>query len=85
VATLRRLIARGHSVLAVEHNLGFLEASDWILELGPGGGDEGGRLIAEGPPAEIGRNPKSLTGRFLGAPLASAEAGASPYNVTEIP
>ena len=85
VATLRRLIARGHSVLAVEHHLGFLEASDWILELGPGGGDEGGRLIAEGPPAEIARNPKSLTGRFLAGPRAPGETGASPYNVTEIP
>ena len=85
LATLRRLIARGHSVLAVEHHLGFLEASDWILELGPGGGDEGGRLIAEGPPAEIRRNPKSLTGRFLAGPRASGDAEASPYNVTEIP
>ena len=50
-----------------------------------GGGDEGGRLIAEGPPLEIRRNTKSLTGRFLAGPRPPGEAGASPYNVTEIP
>jgi excinuclease ABC subunit A len=72
-------------VLAVEHHIGFLEASDWIVELGPGGGDEGGRLIAEGPPLEIRRNTKSLTGRFLAGPRGAGEAGAPPYNVTEIP
>ncbi len=85
VATLRRLIARGHSVLAVEHHLGFLEASDWIVELGPGGGDEGGRILAEGSPAEIRRNAKSLTGRFLGDAPAGGDAAPTPYNATEIP
>jgi excinuclease ABC subunit A len=85
VGTLRRLIARGHSVLAVEHHLEFLEASDWIIELGPGGGDEGGRVVAEGSPAEIARNPKSLTGRFLGGARAPGVAAPPPYNVEEIP
>ena len=85
IATLRRLIARGHSVLAVEHHLGFLEASDWIVELGPGGGDEGGRIIAEGPPAEIRRNAQSVTGRFLGEPREESERAMRPYNATEIP
>jgi excinuclease ABC subunit A len=70
LATLRRLIARGHSVVAVEHHLAFLEASDWILELGPGGGDQGGRLIAEGAPAEIRSNPRSVTGKFLAGPAS---------------
>ncbi len=85
VATLRRLIARGHSVLAIEHHLGFLEASDWIVELGPGGGDEGGRVVAEGPPAEIRKNAKSLTGRFLSCPREPGAVAAPPYNVTEVP
>jgi len=73
--TLRRLILLGHSVLAIEHNLQFLAASDWIVDLGPGGGDSGGRLVAEGPPEEIRRIPASLTGRFLAelAPEPSPE------------
>jgi excinuclease ABC subunit A len=76
LGTLRRLLARGHSVLAVEHHLGFLEASDWILELGPGGGGAGGRLVAEGTPADLARNPASLTGRFLADPRSVAPEGA---------
>jgi excinuclease ABC subunit A len=77
LATLRRLIARGHSVLAIEHHLGFLEASDWILELGPGGGSAGGRLVAEGTPADFAANPRSLTGRFLAELRPPESAGAA--------
>jgi excinuclease ABC subunit A len=69
LATLRRLLTRGHSILAIEHHLDFLASSDWIIDLGPGGGEKGGQIVAEGPPEEIRRNPASLTGRFL------AEAG----------
>jgi excinuclease ABC subunit A len=76
LATLRRLISRGHSVIAVEHHLGFLDASDWIVELGPGGGEAGGRIVAEGTPDELRANPRSLTGRFLADPR-SAGADAS--------
>jgi excinuclease ABC subunit A len=65
LGTFRRLISRGHSVVAVEHHLEFLAASDWIIDLGPGGGDQGGRIVAEGPPDEIRRSPASLTGKFL--------------------
>ncbi|HEX5134567.1 MAG TPA: excinuclease ABC subunit UvrA [Thermoanaerobaculia bacterium] len=65
LGTFRRLISRGHSVIAVEHHLEFLATSDWIIDLGPGGGDEGGRIVAEGTPDEIRRSPASLTGRFL--------------------
>ena len=76
LGTLRRLISRGHSVLAVEHHLGFLEASDWIVELGPGGGSAGGRIVAEGTPQEIAQDPRSLTGRFLADPRAAGSASA---------
>ncbi len=69
--TLRRLISRGHSVLAVEHHLGFLDASDWIVELGPGGGERGGRIVAEGTPDDLKANPRSLTGRYLADPRAA--------------
>jgi excinuclease ABC subunit A len=68
LATLRRLIARGHSVLAVEHNIGFLETCDWIVELGPGGGEAGGRVVAEGSPEDLRQNARSVTGPFLAAP-----------------
>jgi excinuclease ABC subunit A len=69
--TLSRLISLGHSVIAIEHHLQFLAASDWIVDLGPGGGRNGGRLVAEGPPADVARNPESATGRFL-AELSAA-------------
>jgi excinuclease ABC subunit A len=59
-------------VIAVEHNLQFLEASDWIVDLGPGGGRDGGRLVAEGSPEDLRRSPSSITGRFL------AEIGSKP-------
>jgi excinuclease ABC subunit A len=72
LGTLRRLITLGHSVIAVEHNLQFLEASDWIVDLGPGGGRDGGRLVAEGSPEDLRRSPASVTGRFL------AEVGPQP-------
>jgi excinuclease ABC subunit A len=65
LGTLRKLISRGHSIVAIEHHLDFLNASDWIVDLGPGGGTAGGRLVAEGTPKDIRRAPASLTGRFL--------------------
>ncbi|MGH9399848.1 MAG: excinuclease ABC subunit UvrA [Thermoanaerobaculia bacterium] len=65
LGTLRKLILRGHSVVAIEHHLDFLNSSDWIVDLGPGGGAAGGRLVAEGAPEDIRRVPASLTGRFL--------------------
>ena len=68
-------------MLAVEHHLGFLAASDWIIELGPGGGAEGGRLVAEGTPDDIRANPKSVTGPFLSDPVAAR--GASPAPIME--
>jgi len=72
LGTFRRLISRGHSIVAIEHQLEFLAASDWIIDLGPGGGEDGGSIVAEGPPEEIRRAPASLTGRFL------AETAAPP-------
>ena len=65
LGTFRRLILRGHSIVAIEHHLDFLASSDWIIDLGPGGGDAGGRIVAEGPPEEIRRSAASLTGQFL--------------------
>jgi excinuclease ABC subunit A len=65
VKTFRRLIARGHSIIAIEHQLDFIAASDWVIDLGPGGGEDGGRIVAEGPPSEIAACKESATGRAL--------------------
>ena len=63
--TFRRLISRGHSVVAIEHHLDFISASDWVLDLGPGGGDRGGEIVAEGHPSELSKFPRSVTARYL--------------------
>lgn len=67
VATLRCLAAQGHLVVAVEHDLAFIGASDWILDLGPEGGEAGGRLVAQGPPEALAAHPESRTGQALTA------------------
>ena len=64
VRLLRRLVDAGHSVIVVEHHLEVVRAADWIIDLGPGAGAEGGRIVAAGPPAEVARG-GSVTGRFL--------------------
>ena len=65
VKILRELVRAGNSVLAVEHDADFIAASDWIVDMGPKAGSEGGEVIAEGTPEEIKRNPASLTGLYL--------------------
>lgn len=67
LAAFLRLRDAGHSVLVVEHHLDVVAASDWVIELGPGGGIHGGNLVAEGPPELILKNPESPTGRALAA------------------
>jgi excinuclease ABC subunit A len=62
---LRSLIEHGHSVIAIEHNLDFIAAADWIVDLGPEGGDGGGRLVCAGPPAQVAAHPASHTGAAL--------------------
>jgi excinuclease ABC subunit A len=52
-------------VVIIEHNLDLIAEADWIIDLGPEGGDAGGYIVAQGPPEEIARNAKSHTGRFL--------------------
>jgi excinuclease ABC subunit A len=65
LAAFVRLRDAGHSVLVVEHHLDVIAASDWVIELGPGGGKHGGKLVAEGPPGVICENLDSPTGRAL--------------------
>ncbi|MCB9722795.1 MAG: excinuclease ABC subunit UvrA [Spirochaetaceae bacterium] len=63
---LDEVIEAGASVVVVEHDLDVIAAADWVIDLGPGGGPEGGRLVAQGPPDRVAEAPESLTGRLLG-------------------
>ncbi|MBP8646674.1 MAG: excinuclease ABC subunit UvrA, partial [Syntrophobacteraceae bacterium] len=65
VRVLDLLVKEGNTVVVVEHNLDLLDACDWIIELGPEGGEDGGRIVAVGPPEVIAENTSSPTGRFL--------------------
>jgi excinuclease ABC subunit A len=62
---LERLVERGHTVVCVEHNLDVIRNADWLVDLGPGGGDAGGRLVAAGTPEDVARVEESWTGKFL--------------------
>ncbi len=62
---LQALVEQGNSVVVIEHNLEVIKTADWIVDLGPEGGDGGGRIVAQGPPEAILREPASHTGRFL--------------------
>lgn len=62
---LDQLVEKGNTVIIVEHNFDVIKMADWIIDLGPEGGESGGEIIAEGFPAEIVKNKKSLTGKFL--------------------
>ncbi len=65
LGAFRRLIEAGHSLVVIEHNLDVIRAADWIVELGPEGGDAGGRLVCEGTPQQVASHPASHTGRAL--------------------
>jgi excinuclease ABC subunit A len=67
LATLRRLADAGHLVVVVEHDLALIAASDWVIDLGPEGGDEGGCLVVAGPPATVVACAASHTGQALAA------------------
>ena len=62
---LRKLVDHGNSVIVIEHNLDVIKNADWIIDLGPEGGEKGGYIVAEGTPEQIAANPASHTGRFL--------------------
>lgn len=65
MAALEALIERGATVVVIEHNLDVIKCADWILDLGPGGGDQGGELVAEGPPEAVAEHPRSPTATYL--------------------
>jgi excinuclease ABC subunit A len=77
LGVLRRLVASGNTVVVIEHHLDVIRCADWIIDLGPEGGPDGGRLIAEGSPEQVALVEASHTGRFLRAKLA-LNGAASP-------
>jgi excinuclease ABC subunit A len=73
---LQRLVDKGNSVLVIEHNLDVIRCSDWVIDLGPEGGDRGGELVATGTPEQVAVNPNSYTGQYLQHVLAQYPAAA---------
>jgi excinuclease ABC subunit A len=65
LGVLQRLLDAGHTVVIIEHNIEVMQAADWIIDLGPEAGEEGGRVVVMGPPAEVARHPTSHTARSL--------------------
>jgi excinuclease ABC subunit A len=65
LVVLNRLVDAGNTVIIIEHNLDVIKVADYLIDLGPEGGDKGGRLVAAGTPEEVARHPESHTGRFL--------------------
>ncbi len=67
LAILDRIVDGGNTVIVIEHNVDVIRSADWIIDLGPEGGNRGGEVVFEGPPASLAASPSSLTGRYLAA------------------
>ena len=76
LAAFKKLLQAGHSLLVIEHNLDVIKTADWIIDLGPEGGEEGGRIVAVGTPEQVIKNPESHTGRYLREVLATGRSNA---------
>ncbi len=79
LAAFRKLLESGGSLLVIEHNLDVIKCADWLIDLGPEGGDQGGKIIATGTPEQVARNAQSYTGRYLSRVLGNG-SGASNGN-----
>jgi excinuclease ABC subunit A len=71
---LQRLVDKGNSIIVIEHNLDVIRCSDWVIDLGPEGGDKGGEIIATGTPELVAKNPRSYTGQYLKQVLQKYQA-----------
>jgi excinuclease ABC subunit A len=76
LSVLHSLVDMGNTVLVIEHNLDVVKTADWVIDLGPAGGPDGGQLVAQGTPEEVSRAEESYTGRFLRPLLGEADAGS---------
>jgi len=75
----RKLLVAGHSLLVIEHNLDVIRAADWIIDLGPEGGERGGEIVCAGTPGEVRAEPRSFTGRALASYEAALAGGATAH------
>ena len=76
LTAFKKLLTAGHSLLVIEHNLDVVKTADWIIDLGPEGGEEGGYVVTVGTPEQVAKVPESHTGRYLGEVLATGRANA---------
>jgi excinuclease ABC subunit A len=76
LAAFRKLLQAGHSLLVIEHNLDVIKTADWVIDLGPEGGDQGGEIVAAGTPEQVAQVPGSHTGRHLQTILAAGRSHA---------
>ena len=74
LVVLHKLVDSGNTVLVIEHNLDVIKTSDWIIDIGPGGGNKGGHIVASGTPEDVAKNKESITGKYL-APLLKRKGG----------
>jgi excinuclease ABC subunit A len=74
---LSRLVDGGNTVVVIEHNLDVIKTADWLIDLGPEGGDAGGEIIGVGTPEELAENAQSFTGQFLQSILADRRASVA--------
>ena len=74
---LHRLTDLGNSIIIIEHNMDVIRNADWIIDLGPEGGEDGGRIVAQGTPEQVARTKKSYTGQALARLLLGATNGKS--------
>jgi excinuclease ABC subunit A len=79
---LHRLVETGNTVVVIEHNLDVIKTADWVIDLGPGGGVNGGKIIAEGPPEVIADVAVSATGQYLKPMLERASVKPKVVDVT---
>jgi excinuclease ABC subunit A len=80
---LHELVSQGNTVVVIEHNLEVIKTADWVIDLGPEGGDGGGEIVAWGPPEDIVKAPRSYTGKFLGPVLARQSGGKRKRGASE--
>jgi excinuclease ABC subunit A len=76
LAAFRKLLEAGHSLLVIEHNLDVIKTADWVIDLGPEGGEAGGEVVVAGTPEQVTQHPASHTGRYLQQVLEAARAHA---------